>query len=444
MSSSALVLASLVVTHVAAAAKWKFQEYKPPPAPAALDDLIREAESISAHPAPTSLLAESLSMLAEQGVSPEEAMAEAQKLLDADDQHDAALWRRGVLSFGGGEAAAAWNLKPQGLSEKGAGDEKADGGAQDGDYVLLLMQHDLQQLDLAQNTFSDALTTCEDAVKEVAPHVPLYDEWTNAHGGLVQTNDGGVQTTAAPVSTPDDAAGDSPDVMAGPVSFRGSFLGNQTAESAGSADGENVMRLMEHDMTVLQRAGNEYANSIGTMERTAAEVKKHETLYADFVKALNEHAEKSGKLTLGNSALPASEVQQLVAQIANATVFCEDAAQHAKTAQEDGTAPPVSRFLESITHLWRGATALVEKAAHPDRVMPALLEMQSLADPASAASKAAKARVYEKVVQEQREREGRSPDDLLTQDVDKADHIVSDVTSAERHMREKLDAIAPP
>lgn len=449
MSSSALVLAAVAVTQVAAAAKWNIGNFKPR-AEVAVEPNGRLPEVELDAALHSSLLALRLVEKAAQGATPEEAMAEAQKLLDADDQHDANIWKHAVLSLGGSQAEADEIAKPirHSLTEKGDGDE-AEEGPQDGDYVLLLMQHDLQQLDLAQSAFADALTVSEDTVKEIAPHVKLYDDWTRLHGGLVQLHGSTANADNGTIEASQILEG-----LGGADRAARNFTANATAaaatdEDAGSADGENVLRLMEHDMALLQRAENEYSNAIGTMERTAAEVKKHEDLYADFVKALQEHAKKSSKLTLGNSVngpakkVDLAEVKQLVSAIAKATAFCQDAAVKAKKAQEDGTAPPVSKLLDQTRQLWAGAMALMEANAKPQQQAAALMELRALADPSSEAAKATKERVLHKIRSEQPDA-GSSPDDQLAQDVDKADGIVADVTTAERHMKESLGSITPP
>lgn len=449
MSSSALVLAAVAVTQVAAAAKWNIGNFKPR-AEVAVDPNGRLPQVELDAALHSSLLALRLVEKAEQGATPEEAMAEAQKLLDADDQHDASIWKHAVLSLGGSQTEAEEIAKPihHSLTEKGDGDAAADGGAQDGDYVLLLMQHDLQQLDLAQSAFADALTVSEDTVKEITPHVKLYDDWTRLHGGLVQLHG---RTANADNGTME--ASEILEGLGGADRAARNFTANATAAAntdadAGSADGENVLRLMEHDMALLQRAENEYSNAIGTMERTAAEVKKHEELYADFVKALQEHHAKGSKLTLGNSVngpakVDLAEVQQLVSSIAKATAFCQDAAVKAKKAQEDGTAPPVSKLLDQTRQLWAGAMALMEAAAQPQQQAAALVELRALMDPSSEVAKATKERVLHKIRSEQPDTSS-SPDERLAHEVDSADGIVADVTTAERHMKEQLDSITPP
>ena len=51
---------------------------------------------------------------------------------------------------------------------------------EDGDYVLLLMQHDLQQMDGAQSSFEEALDTADEIIKEISPHAAVYDDWRKA------------------------------------------------------------------------------------------------------------------------------------------------------------------------------------------------------------------------------------------------------------------------
>lgn len=394
--------------------------------------------------------------------SPEDAMQEAQRLLDSDARSDSALWRKAVYSLGGGEAEANWTVQPGGLAERGGPPAQDD--LADGDYVLLLMQHDLQQLDLAQETFADALTTCEESVKEIAPHVKLYDEWTALHSSLLQDRRAanvsaflwglarGVQsswgaqagrlpgtpseqtgafpsppgTAGTPSTALEIAADGHPLALLANTTQTGSNTTVATTPSDGAANGENVLRLMEHDMVVLQRAENEYANAIGTMERTAAEVKKHDSLYADFVKSIQDHAKTQKKLTLGNSVIgkgDLAEVQEVITMITSGAAFCQETAVHAQTAQAEGLVPPVTAMLAKTKQLW-AAAALLEK--------PHSAFVELAAAPGAAALKQAEQRV---------EADADTPDAQLSRDLGSADSLLAGVQHAEHRMQERLRAI---